>query len=56
MQETGTKGMQDSAQLIGEEDPLRTVQESDISLYWQMVYAQTRICPTKWNVIWSTNG
>ena len=31
-------------------DPLRIVQETEISPYWWSVYAQTRICARKWKV------
>ena len=49
MLQTGTKEIQKQASLAGEDDPLRIVQETVILPYWQMVYAQTKICPWKWN-------
>ena len=33
----------------GEGDPLGIVQEIEIWLYYQMVNAQTRICPGEWD-------
>ena len=39
--------MQDCAWLGGKGDPLRIVQEIKIWPCWQMVFAQTRIYPSK---------
>ena len=35
MQQTSIKGIQEQVQLGGEGDPLGTVQETEISPYWQ---------------------
>ena len=40
---------QQQAKLGREGDLLEIVKETEMSPYWQMIYAQTRICPGKWN-------
>ena len=49
MQQTSSKGVQDKAQLGGKGVPLRTITEIKIWPCYQMVYAQIRICPIKWD-------
>ena len=49
MQQTSIKGVQDLVWLVGNGDLQRIVQETEILTYDQMVYAQTRICPRKWD-------
>ena len=61
MQQTSKKEILDKAWLSGEDDPLGIVQEIKIWPCWQMVYAQTRNRPRKWDAInslgiWDTNG
>ena len=34
----------------GKDDPLGIVQELNVWVYYQMIYAQTRIHPRKWDV------
>ena len=46
---TRTKWVQDKALLDGKGDPLGIVQEIEIWPYYQMVYAQTRICSREWD-------
>ena len=47
MLQNGTKGIQVLAWMGGKGDQLKIVQKTKIWLYWQMVYAHTRICATK---------
>ena len=47
--------------MCGKGDPLGTVQEIEIWPYEQIVYAQHRICPRKWDAkstlgFWNANG
>ena len=49
MQQTGSKEMKSSAWLGSKSDPLGIVQGIKTSPYWLILYAQTRICPRKWN-------
>ena len=49
MQQICIKRVQDKT-LVGVEGVLqRLVQATEIWLYYQMVYAQTRICPREWD-------
>ena len=45
----------------GERDPPGIAQEIEIWPYYQMLFAQTRICPGKWDIqtslgFWNING
>ena len=45
MKQTGTEIEQNWARMGGKVNPLGIVQEIEIRLYYQMVHAQTIICP-----------
>ena len=49
MQQMGVKEVQVLTWLGWEGDPMGNVQEIKIWPGWYMVYAQTRICPRKWD-------
>ena len=49
MQQISSKGANNSVQQGGKVDPLWTVQKINIWPQHQMVYAQTRIVPRKWD-------
>ena len=61
MQQTCTERVLDKTWLGRQGDLLGIVQEFEIWLYEQMIYAQPRICPGEWIVqtpleFWDTNG
>ena len=49
MKPTSAKGILGEVRLGGKNDPLRIVQEIEKRSYYQLVYAQTRICPGEWH-------
>ena len=49
MQQTGTKGVQDSAWLDEKGNPLGIVQMIKTLPYYKMTCAQTRISPREWD-------
>ena len=50
MQQTITEGIQGQTWLGEKGDPLEIVQETKVWPCWQMVYAQARTCPRKWEM------
>ena len=55
MQQTTTKEVHELAPLGGKDNPLEIAQEIKILQYYQIVYTQTRTCPTECNA-WSSMG
>ena len=49
MQQSSIKGVQDQPWLGGKSDPLGIVQEIEIWLYDQMVYAQATVSLREWD-------
>ena len=49
MQETSSESVEDLAQLGGKDDSLGIVQKTEFWPFYQIMYAQNRIRPRKWN-------
>ena len=49
MQQTCTEGVQNHARLLGEVVLLGIEQDIKIWPFYQLVYAQSRICPEEWD-------